>query len=65
MVAHWGIDPFENGFTPDLAMTEAEVQPPVGFWDPLGLSASGNLSDWGAAVAGGFWFSHMAMVYNL
>ena len=21
------------------------MQPPVGFWDPLGLSASGNLSD--------------------
>ncbi|CAJ1407153.1 unnamed protein product [Effrenium voratum] len=24
---------------------ETGVQPPVGFWDPLGLSASGNLSD--------------------
>ncbi|CAJ1384930.1 unnamed protein product [Effrenium voratum] len=25
--------------------SETGVQPPVGFWDPLGLSASGNLSD--------------------
>jgi len=25
--------------------TETGVQPPVGFWDPLGLSASGNVSD--------------------
>ena len=24
---------------------ETGVQPPVGFWDPLGLSTSGNLSD--------------------
>merc|ERR1719401_1078654 len=25
---------------------ETGVQPPVGFWDPLGLSVSGNLSDY-------------------
>jgi len=26
--------------------SETGVQPPVGFWDPLGLSSSGNLSDY-------------------
>lgn len=35
----------KDGFN-DLSVQEAGVQAPLGFWDPLGLSTSGNVSDY-------------------